>query len=145
MTAGERFCGQCGTPRAGNETPAIAPIAFPQQSMSQSAFYAHSQPVQDHPRHAAVTGMRPDEALVESLAEEFPDLFKDPELGGESTSTATQSPEPLVNSQAPSELSLHLKQELETGGDSTVPEIAAAQELAGRKKPTLQTITETQE
>jgi putative methionine-R-sulfoxide reductase with GAF domain len=137
MTVGERFCGQCGTPRAGNETPAIAPIALPQQSMSQSAFSAHSQPVPD-PRHAAVTGMRPDESLVESLAEEFPDLFKDPELGGESTSTATQSAEPLVNSQAPSELSLHLKEELETAGDSTVPEIASEHELADRKDTTLE-------
>jgi putative methionine-R-sulfoxide reductase with GAF domain len=144
MTVGERFCGQCGTPRAENGNQAIPPIALAQESMPQSTFSAHSKPV---PRasHAAAPRMNPDESLVESLAEEFPDLFKDPELVGDSASTARQSSEPLANPQVPAELSLHLKQELETGGDSTVPEIAAEQELADQKEAALETEADEQQ
>src|SRR3954447_3443996 len=135
VTVGERFCGHCGAPRVGMGERVVAPDTSTHPVPLHSPFAVQPKPVADA-SHLAMAGIRPDESLVESLAQEFPDLFKEPQPAGKSASVATQPLDPLVDRAAPSEPSLHLEEELEIGADSAVPNLAIEKQLPAEEEVT---------
>lgn len=115
MTEGERFCGQCGTLRAGSaKITGTMPMAPPIGVESKTAaLVPPSNPVPASAHEHLGLG-QPDESFAESLAEEFPDLFAEPQPFAD---RAAEVKEPAADEKEhqDSELSLHLRRELETG------------------------------
>jgi hypothetical protein len=135
MAIGERFCGQCGTPRLdtaqSDRARAGAPTPFPVSNWKGKEIPAGSNtaPVSG-PKQPPVAGIPSDELLAEALEQQFPDLFLEPDrVADRATIEKQTAAEPPVNPEAPSELSLHTKQELEVGANDIVfPEMLKLEE-----------------
>ncbi len=144
MGIGERFCGQCGTPRLdiaqSDRAKTGAPTPFPVSNWTGKETPASPNvPPVSSPIQPPIAGIPSDESLAEALEQQFPDLFLEPEPVAGPATIEKRAPAPLVNLEAPSELSLHTKQELEVSAEDIVsPEMLKTEEEAAQvvKKPT---------
>ncbi len=110
LVSGEQFCGQCGTPRSGVDSPAAPLPPWPASEKNMPASTAANIVIPDAtPAHPHPTPS--DESLPDSIEEEFPDLFGVPEPSVEEASDAKELTAAPVNPELPDDLS----RELETG------------------------------
>ncbi len=125
MAGGERFCGQCGNSRLSSRKSAALPSSAASiQPHGDPAVPPQSRTIPE-PNHPLMSGMQPDESLAEALEQQFPDLFREAESTSQSAEALASIHEP--HSESPSELSLHLNQELETSAANiAVPELENA-------------------
>ncbi len=116
MALGERFCGQCGTPRLNSPSSTITPIPAairPENNLPVRGIRAGIGPEPNQPLIAAA---QPDDSLAEALEQQFPDLFKDPEPVAHPSLVKPEA-QPQAHIETPSELSLHLTRELEADAE----------------------------
>jgi GAF domain-containing protein len=127
MAPGERFCGLCGAASGAVAKDPVSPPADAKWNEKTSSTASESNG--NETTHSSFGGIESDESLEEALEQQFPDLFGKSSLGNDQRSVDTHVSEEHADPSGIPELSLHPKQELETGGKNV--SVAAQQKDAG--------------